>query len=90
MDELIPGILSAVIGAIIWSRTSGRLRIGLSVCTVLVSGASATLLSLEYVNSWIYFLFDLATAALGLAAGIAMTNRLSLSRRDRNRALLTL
>lgn len=70
MDELVPVMLAAVLGALIWATTAGRTRLALSVCAVLVSGLAATVLSGEYHQSWIYLLLDLAEAAIGLVVGM--------------------
>jgi hypothetical protein len=78
MEELIPIILGIILGALIGRSTTGITRIVLSVAAVLVSGASATILSGEYVESWIYLLLDLGEAALGLALGFVIVHRLML------------
>jgi hypothetical protein len=74
MDELVPVILGAVLGAIIWRWTAGRTRLVLSVLAVFASGIFATVTSGEWVYSWIYLLLDLGEAALGLAAGFAVAH----------------
>ena len=70
MDELVPVVLGAILGALIWATTSGRMRLALSVGAVVVSGLAATVLSGEYHESWIYLLLDLAEAAIGLVVGM--------------------
>jgi len=80
MDELVPVILGIVFGALIWLNTTGRTCFALSVAGVLVSGVAATVLSGEYVASWIYVLLDLGEAALGLALGFAIAHRVLRSR----------
>jgi hypothetical protein len=75
MDETVPVILGILLGALIWSTTSGSVRFLLSVCAVLVSGLIATVLSGEYHESWIYLLLDLGEAALGLAVGMFIVHR---------------
>jgi hypothetical protein len=75
MDETVPVILGILLGALIWSTTSGSVRSLLSVCAVLVSGLTATVLSGEYHESWIYLLLDLGEAALGLAVGMFIVHR---------------
>lgn len=75
MDETVPVILGILLGALIWSTTAGPIRLLLSVCAVLVSGLTATVLSGEYHESWIYLLLDLGEAALGLAIGMFIVNR---------------
>jgi hypothetical protein len=86
MDELVPVILGVVLGAIIWRSTTGQIRLALGICAVVVSGASATVLSGEYLDSWIYILLDLGEAALGLALGSAIAHRLLPSRKVRSRS----
>lgn len=76
MDELVPLILGAVFGAIIWLTTSGRLRFAVSVVAVIVSGATATIASGEYHESWIYLLLDFGEAAFGLVLGYLVASRL--------------
>jgi hypothetical protein len=76
MEELVPVILGVVLGALIGRSTTGRTRIVLSITAVLVSGATATVLSGEYVGSWIYLLLDFGEAALGLALGFVIAHRL--------------
>jgi hypothetical protein len=80
MDELVPVILGAALGALIWRGTGGRMRLALSILAVLVSGAAATVLSGEYVESWIYLLLDLGEAAFGLAIGFVIAHKLRPSR----------
>jgi hypothetical protein len=75
MDELVPVILGVVLGALIWRSAAGRARLALSVFGVLASGAAATVVSGEYIQSWIYILLDLGEAAVGLAAGFAIAHR---------------
>jgi hypothetical protein len=84
MDELVPVILGTILGAIIWLTTSGRLLFALSVVAVLVSGATATIASGEYHESWIYLLLDFGEAALGLVVGYVMAARLLTPRAARH------
>jgi hypothetical protein len=70
MDELIPVIIAAVLGALIWKKSSGRSRPLLLVTAVIAVGVTATLLSGEYIVSWVYLLQDLAESAVGVASGI--------------------
>ena len=76
MEELVPVILGVVLGALIGRSTTGPTRIVLSIAAVLVSGAAATILSGEYVESWGYLLLDFGEAALGLAIGFVIAHRL--------------
>ncbi len=76
MDELVPVVLGVVLGVLIWATTTGRTRLVLSACAVLVSGLAATVLSGEYHQSWIYLLLDLAEAAIGLAGGMLIVRLL--------------
>lgn len=76
MDELIPLILGAVFGGIIWLTTTGRSRFAASVAAVILSGAAATIASGEYHESWIYLLLDFGEAAFGLVIGYAVASRL--------------
>jgi hypothetical protein len=76
MDELVPVILGAIFGVIIWLSTSGRLRFALSLVAVIVSGTVATVASGEYHQSWIYLLLDFGEAALGLVIGYVVAARL--------------
>jgi len=85
VDEIIPVILGAVLGAAIWRSTTGWVRLVLSVLAVLVSGAFATVMSGEYHTSWVYLLLDLGEAALGLAAGFFVAYRLLPARRAEQR-----
>ena len=75
IDELVPVILGAVLGAIVWRGTTGQIRLTLSVLAVIASGAFATVLSGEYLASWVYILLDLGEAALGLVVGFAVAHR---------------
>jgi len=77
MDELVTVILGAILGATIWLTTSGKLRFALSVAAVIVSGATMTIASGEYHESWVYLLLDFGEAALGLAVGYVVAARLS-------------
>jgi hypothetical protein len=80
MDELVPVILGIILGVLIGRSTTGITRIALSIAAVLVSGATATVLSGEYVQSWIYLLLDLGEAALGLALGFVIAHRFRFGR----------
>jgi hypothetical protein len=80
MDELVPVILGAASGVIIWLGNSGRKRFLLSVLAVAVSGIIATIASGEYLESWIYLLLDFGEAAFGLVAGVVVAARLLTSR----------
>jgi len=83
MDEIVPIVLGAVLGTIIWRRTCGKVRAALSVCAVILSGAIATLLSGEYLYNWAYILLDIAQAALGLAMGFFVAQRWAAHHRTR-------
>jgi hypothetical protein len=74
MDEIVPVIIGAVLGALIWRTTTGRMRAVLSVMAVLAAGAFATILSGEFQVSWVYFLIDFSEAGLGLVCGIAFAH----------------
>jgi hypothetical protein len=76
MDELVPVILGAILGATIWLTTSGKLRFASSVAATIVSGATATIASGEYHESWVYLLLDFRQAALGLVIGYVVVARL--------------
>jgi hypothetical protein len=80
MDELVPLVPGAVFGAIIWLTTSARLRFAVSVIAVIVSGATATMASGEYHESWIYLLLDFGEAAFGLVIGYVVAARLPTQR----------
>ena len=86
MDEIVPVILGAAFGAIIWRCTRGRTRLVLSVLAVIVAGVAATVASGEYLESWIYLLLDLGEAALGLAVGYVIAARLLPAPANRNSA----
>ena len=77
MDELVPVILGIILGAIIYASTTGWLRLILSLCAVAIAGLAATVLSGEYMESWIYLLLDLGEAILGLVAGFVAMHWLS-------------
>lgn len=76
MDELVPVLLGAILGAVIWLSTSGKLRVALSLVAVIVSGTVATVASGEYHESWIYLLLDLGEATFGLVSGYFVAARL--------------
>jgi hypothetical protein len=86
MDELIPVFIAAVFGALIWSSTTGRIRVLLLTATMFAIGVTATILSGEFAVSWLYLLQDIAEAAAGLACGVVILRWLtatSLSERRR-------
>ena len=87
MDELVPVILGAIFGAVIWLTTTGRLRFALSVAAVIVSGAAATIASGEYHESWIYLLLDFGEAAFGLVIGYVIASRLPTLRTSSRRGV---
>jgi hypothetical protein len=74
MFELIPIVMGLILGVLIWRNTQGRLRLLLSVAAVALSGATATMLSGEYAESWIFILLDLGEAAFGLAVGFVIAH----------------
>ena len=71
MDELVPVILGAAMGAVIGYLVRGRWRDVAAIAAVIVAGVAATVASGEYRISWAYLLPDLAEAACGLALGYA-------------------
>ena len=81
MYELVPIVLGAVLGGLIWRGSAGKTRLALSFLAVLVSGATATVLSGEAAISAIYLLLDFGEAALGLAAGLVIVHQLPPARR---------
>jgi hypothetical protein len=81
MEELVPFILGAILGALMSFRRIGRARVTVCAAVVVSGGAVATVLSGEYQTSWVYLLLDCAEAALGLVAGLAIAARL-LARRN--------
>ncbi len=85
MDELVPVCLGVLLGAAIWRGTTGKIRLALSILAVFASGVFATVVSGEYVDSWIYVLLDLGEAALGLAAGFAVAHWLLPARKSSRR-----
>ncbi len=76
MEELLPFILGAFLGALISFRRTGRARVVVCAVVVVLSGTVATVLSSEYQTSWGYLLLDCAEAAFGLVAGLAIAARL--------------
>jgi hypothetical protein len=72
MDQLVPVVLGALLGALVWAVSSGISRATLSVLAVAVSGATATIVSGEYLESYAYFALDLGEAAAGLTIGFAI------------------
>ena len=87
MGELVPVMLGAIFGAVIWLTTTGRLRFALSVAAVIVSGAAATIASGEYHESWIYLLLDFGEAAFGLVIGYLVASRLPTPRTGSRRGV---
>ena len=82
MDELVPVILGAASGVIIWLGTSGRRRSLLSVLAVAVSGVISTVASGEYYESWIYLSLDFGEAVIGhVVAARLLTSRQVMRRR---------
>jgi hypothetical protein len=75
MDEIVPVILAALLGGLIWHNTAGLIRLLLSAVAVVTSGAAATILSGEFIKSWVYLLPDLVEALFGLTIGIAIVRR---------------
>jgi hypothetical protein len=76
MEELVPFILGAFLGALMSFRTTALGRVAVCAAVVVLSGAVATVLSGEYQTSWVFLLLDCAEAALGLVAGLAIAARL--------------
>jgi hypothetical protein len=86
MNEVVPCILGAVLGAVIWLSARGAARFALSILAVIVSAAVATVASGEYTQSWVYLLLDLGEATFGLAVGYVVAARLLSHRATRNQA----
>ncbi|HME25229.1 MAG TPA: hypothetical protein VKI44_28530 [Acetobacteraceae bacterium] len=82
MDEVVPVIFAVFLGALIWRSTTGRTRWALSLLAVAVSGLTATVISGEWRDSWLYLLLDLGEAAGGLALGIALAHGWRRARRN--------
>jgi hypothetical protein len=74
MDEIVPVIIGAVLGAFVWRTATGRMRAVLSFMVVFAAGAFATILSGEFQVSWGYFLIDFSEAGLGLVCGIGFAH----------------
>jgi hypothetical protein len=70
--EALPIVLGLTLGALIWCKTQRQRRMILSICAVGASGATATVLSGEYAESWMYILLDFGQAAFGLAIGFVI------------------
>jgi hypothetical protein len=81
VNELVPVLMGASMGAAIWRYRSGRLRAAMSVLAVVISGAAATMVSGEYMQSSAYLLFDLGEAAAGLVIGFAIARLLQRRRK---------
>ena len=86
MEEIVPCILGAVLGAMIWLNARGIARFALSILAVIVLAAVATIGTGEYLESWVYLLLDLGEAAFGLAIGYVVAARLLSPRAIRNQA----
>lgn len=80
MDEIVPVILGAILGVLIWCTSVGRMRSMLSVLAILAAGAFATIVSGEIQLGWVYFLIDFSEAGLGLVIGIALVGSFRRSR----------
>jgi len=74
MEELVPLLLGAVFGAVIWRKTSGIVWIGASVVAVAASAITATLVSGEFRESWLFLLLDAGLGAFGLAVGFLLAH----------------
>jgi hypothetical protein len=74
VDELVPVILGAVLGALVWASTRSWTKAFLSIGAVVVSGITATVVSGEYHTSWVYLLLDLSEAAFGLVIGFVIAH----------------
>jgi hypothetical protein len=80
MDELVPVCLGVLLGLPIWCCVEGRARVMLGVLAVAMSGITATIVSGEYAQSYIYLLWDLGEAVFGLAVAFLIVRRLSQGR----------
>ena len=84
MEELFPVLLAAAMGVAISLYTRGGVRWLPGCVAIAVSGLTATALTGEFDQSWLYLLQDVAEAAAGLAFGLAFARwalpRLGLSR----------
>jgi hypothetical protein len=74
MEEMVPFILGLLFGAVIWHKTSGRAHIAASVIAVIAAALTATLVSGEFKESWLFLLLDAGLAAFGLAIGFLLAH----------------
>ena len=76
MNEVVPIVFAFALGIVVWRYANGRSRLILSCCAVAISGLTATMLSGEFRESWIFLFLDLGEAAFGLAVGTLVAHRL--------------
>jgi hypothetical protein len=69
VEELLPLILGLLFGVGVWRKTSGRARVAASVIAVVGAALTATVVSGEFRESWLFLLLDAGFAAFGLTVG---------------------
>jgi hypothetical protein len=74
MEELVPLILGLLFGAGVWRKTSGRARVATSVIAVIGAALTATVVSGEFRESWLFLLLDAGLAAFGLTVGFLLVH----------------
>jgi hypothetical protein len=72
MNEFLPFALSALMGALIWRRFTGRARLVLSSAAVTLAAAAAVLVSGEVAAGGTWVVLDVAESVVGLAVGFAV------------------
>jgi hypothetical protein len=74
MGELVPFILGLLFGAGVWRKTSGRARVAANVIAVIGAALTATVVSGEFRESWLFLLLDAGLAAFGLTVGFLLVH----------------
>lgn len=82
MEEIIAPTIAFLAGLWLWSsRFSTRpLSLGLGVAIAVGAGLIATILTGEYLASWVYLLADIGSGAIGVAVATLAVRFVSLRR----------
>jgi hypothetical protein len=82
MEEIIAPAIAFLAGLWLWSsRFSTRpLSLGLGAAIAVGAGLIATILTGEYLASWVYLLADIGSGAIGVAVAMLAVRFVSLRR----------
>lgn len=82
MEEIIAPTIAFLAGLWLWSSrfSTWSLALGLGAAIAVGAGLIATILTGEYLASWVYLLADIGSGAIGVAVAMLAVRLVSLRR----------